>query len=267
MSDEKKILVFKVGGHVLDDETALQQLLDQFARIPGKKILVHGGGKLASELGRQLGIAPQLVDGRRITDAETLRVVVMTYAGWINKNIVAQLQARGCNAIGLCGADGNLLPAVRRKTASIDYGFVGDPEASAVNVSFLNALLAHCTPIIAPITHEAGTLLNTNADTIASTLAAALAKAGYNVRLLFGFEKNGVLWKADDDHSVITSLTKTDYELLKTSGAVSKGMLPKLDNAFAAKASGVQEVQIGSAIQLDEVLSDSIPFTRIHETI
>jgi acetylglutamate kinase len=265
MPEEKNILVLKVGGNLLDDETALEHLLDQFAPVPGKKILVHGGGKLATELSRQLNIVPQLVDGRRITSAASLRVVVMTYAGWVNKTIVAQLQTRGCNAVGICGADGNLLPAMRRKNSSIDYGFVGDPDVNDVNVPFLNALLSHSTPIIAPITHEDGTLLNTNADTVAATIAAALAKAGYAVRLLFGFEKNGVLFQPDNEQSVITFLTKADYELLKISGVVSKGMLPKLDNAFAAKAAGVHEVSIGPVLRLNDVLENQIPFTRILE--
>jgi acetylglutamate kinase len=198
----EKLYVIKIGGNIIDDETKLSSFLLSFASIKGKKILVHGGGKLATKLADKMGVEQQMIDGRRITDAETLKIVTMVYAGYINKNIVAQLQVNGCNAIGLSGADGNLIQAHKRQHATIDYGFVGDIDS--VNTALLQTLLEQDIAVVAaPITHDTkGTLLNTNADTIAQELATALGKL-YQTELIYSFEKNGVLLNVDDEDSVI----------------------------------------------------------------
>jgi acetylglutamate kinase len=245
--------IIKIGGNVLDNPARLQRFLIDFAQLPGPKLLVHGGGKIASTIGLQLGIEPAYVEGRRLTDAETLRVVTMVYAGLVNKNVVAQLQALGCNAIGMTGADANAIPATKRPVKTIDYGFVGDvagPET--INAAAIRALLqAGLTPVFAPLTHDGqGSLLNTNADTIASVLATALGPH-YEVKLVYCFEKKGVLANAADDDSVIPEINKPKYAELKASGVVSDGMIPKLDNAFAALEQGVKAVMIGEA---DEIL-------------
>jgi acetylglutamate kinase len=238
--------------------------LDNFAAVPGKKILVHGGGKLATKVAEGLGIQQQMVDGRRITDAETLKIVTMVYAGTINKNIVAQLQARGCPAIGLTGADGNAILSHKRTNASIEYGYVGDVDV--VNTSLLTSLLLlDKTLIFAPITHDGkGQLLNTNADTIAQELARGLS-ATFEVSLIYSFEKSGVLLNAEDEASVIGRINPSYYEELKGSGAIFAGMIPKLDNAFAALRSGVARVIIGRAEELPQLLSGSSGTTIQHE--
>src|SRR5829696_3580646 len=206
-----KLFVIKIGGNIIDDEEKLSSFLASFASIREKKILVHGGGKLATKMAAQLGIEQKLVDGRRITDAETLKIVTMVYAGLINKNIVVQLQAVDCNAIGLSGVDGNVITAHKRIVKEMDYGFAGDVDA--VNGDFLSSLLEqNNTPILAPITHDGkGQLLNTNADTIAQETAKSLSK-NYEVQLVYSFEKEGVLLNAEDETSVISTIDKTKYK-------------------------------------------------------
>lgn len=250
----EKLYVIKIGGNIIDDEQKLASFIKDFAAVKGFKILVHGGGKLATKMASQLGIEQQMVDGRRITDAETLKIVTMVYAGLINKNMVAQLQANDCNAIGLTGADGNAIKAHKRSHATIDYGFVGDVDT--VNTSLLQSLLAQQIAIVlAPITHDAnGLLLNTNADTIAQETAKALSSI-YNVELIYSFEKAGVLLDVNDDASVVSTLTPTYYQELKEQQLIFAGMIPKLDNAFAAINSGVSKVIIGKAEQLQELIN------------
>lgn len=249
-----RLYVVKIGGNIIDNEQALASFLESFARIEGKKILVHGGGKLATELAKQLGVPQQMVDGRRITDAATLRIVTMVYAGYINKNIVAALQSLGCNAIGLTGADGNAIEAHKRTHSTIDYGFAGDVDA--VNTVFLNNLLsANITIVFAPVTHNRkGQLLNTNADTIAQELARALSAAN-EVQLIYSFEKSGVLKDAGDDNTVIPLIDTASYAALKEQQVIFAGMIPKLDNAFAALRSGVKKVIIGKAGQLEALIA------------
>lgn len=256
--------IIKIGGNIIDDETKLSSFLQLFASVKGKKILVHGGGKLATRLADQLGIQQQMVDGRRITDAETLKIVTMVYAGYINKNIVAQLQAHGCNAIGLTGADGNLLLAHKRTHATIDYGFVGDVDA--VNTGLARSLLDQdITIVAAPITHNAkGDLLNTNADTIAQELATSLAHL-YQVSLIYSFEKAGVLLDVNDENSVIPEMGPAYYSELKKQQLIFAGMIPKLDNAFAALAKGVGKVIIGKAEQLPGLIAGSAGTTIRYE--
>src|SRR5579872_2956535 len=259
-----QLSIIKIGGNIIDDDVKLNGFLDSFAAVPGKKILVHGGGKLATKVAEGLGIKQQLVDGRRITDAETLKVVTMVYAGTINKNIVARLQSRGCNAIGLTGADGNSILSHKRIHPTIDYGFVGDVDA--VNTNLLtHLLLLDNILVFAPITHDGkGTLLNTNADTIAQELARALS-ADFAVSLIYSFEKSGVLLDAEDETSVIARLTAADYEDLKSRKVIFAGMIPKLDNAFAAMRSGVERVIIGRAEELPLLLTGKSGTTILHE--
>jgi len=245
-----KLFIIKIGGNVLDKPEALQSFLKSFAAIREPKVLIHGGGKIATKLGEQLGIESNYVNGRRITDAQTIDLVTMVYGGLVNKQLVAALQALGCNAIGLTGADGNVMKAVKRPVKDIDYGFVGDVVPEGVNTSLLNALLQQNTiPVFAPLTHANGSMLNTNADTIASVLAIALSKL-YDVRLIFCFEKKGVLRNVDDADSVIRHLPKTLYEELLVQKAFADGILPKLENAYAAIHAGVKEVLIGEADDL-----------------
>ena len=250
----KTLIVIKIGGNIIDDEVKLSSFLKEFASVKGKKILVHGGGKLATKLAEQLNIPQQLVDGRRITDAETLKIVTMVYAGYINKNIVAQLQANGENAIGICGADGNAILAHKRIKAELDYGFAGDIDE--VNVSLFTDLLNQgISIVVAPITHDAkGQLLNTNADTIAQEIAKALSTT-WSVQLIYSFEKAGVLSDANDEATLIKEINPVSYKELKDSGAIFAGMIPKLDNAFAALNSGVDKVIIGKAEQLQQLVS------------
>jgi acetylglutamate kinase len=250
------VYIIKIGGNIIDNETALALFLRSVAGVPGKKILVHGGGKLATQLAARLGVEQQLVEGRRITDAETLKIVTMVYAGYINKNIVTQLQASGANAIGLTGADGNMIRAHKRRHATIDYGFAGDIDA--VNSSFIRSLLEQeLTIVAAPITHdENGQLLNTNADTIAQELATALSEL-YAVKLIYCFEKKGVLLDVNDESSVIAKIDNRSYAALKEKRLIFAGMIPKLDNAFAALQKGVKQVIIGRAEELDALVNGS----------
>lgn len=235
--------ILKVGGKVIDDLALLQPILEAFLQKEGQKIIVHGGGKKASELSEKLGIPVQMVNGRRITDAAALEVATMVYAGLFNKQIVALLQSTGGNALGLSGADGNVILAHQRPVKEIDYGFVGDLDV--VNAEAIHRLLsAEFIPVFCAITHNGqGQLLNTNADTIASSLATAMS-ALYNVKLYLCLDKNGVLSNAEDDNSVIPRINATDYARYKEEGVVYAGMLPKLDNAFDALAKGVKEVII-----------------------
>ncbi|MBV9986220.1 MAG: acetylglutamate kinase [Chitinophagaceae bacterium] len=250
------VYIIKIGGNIIDNEAALQSFLQQFATVPGKKILVHGGGKLATQMAERLGIDQQLVDGRRITDAETLKIVTMVYAGYINKNIVAQLQSHGVNAIGLTGADGNMILAHKRRHPITDYGFVGDIDS--VNAAFITGLLDQdMTIIAAPVTHDKnGQLLNTNADTIAQELATALGER-YAVQLVYCFEKKGVLLDTNDENSVIPKIDSAGYAELKSKQLIFAGMIPKLDNAFAALQKGVKQVIIGNAGELDRLINGS----------
>lgn len=244
---QDKLTIVKVGGAVVDDERRLGQLLTQFAAIKGKKILVHGGGRKATAVASKLGIETQMVNGRRITDAQTLAVVTMVYGGFINKNIVARLQARGLNALGLTGADIDLIRSHKRPIKDgVDYGFVGDVDQ--VNSEALSRLLeAGITPVIAPLTHDGyGRLLNTNADTMASETAKALA-ANYDVTLIFTFEKRGVLANQADENSVIPVIRRQDFERYTADGTIQGGMLPKIENALKAVEAGVGRVVITSA--------------------
>jgi acetylglutamate kinase len=243
----EKLFIIKIGGNVLDDQDALTAFLKDFASIEGRKILIHGGGKIATRLGEKLGIKSNYTQGRRITDAETIDLVTMVYGGLVNKKLVAQLQQLNCNALGVTGADGNLIPAVRRPVKEVDFGYVGDVHPKDVNVSLLHELLGFGTvPVFAALTHADGCMLNTNADTISSTLAIAMSHQ-YVVRLVYCFEKKGVLMDVNDNGSVISHLTETKYEQLKAAHALADGILPKLENAFVSIHQGVQEVLIGDA--------------------
>lgn len=259
-----KLYIIKIGGNIIDDEAKLASFLHSFADITDRKILVHGGGKLATRLAEKLGIQQQLVDGRRITDAETLKIVTMVYAGYVNKNIVAQLQANNCNAIGLCGADGDAILAHKRQHPVMDYGYVGDVDA--INTVLVKSLLdQNIAVVFAPITHDQqGQLLNTNADTIAQELAKGMSKL-YDVELIYSFEKSGVLLNAEDDTTVISELTPAYYQQLKAKQKIFAGMIPKLDNAFAALNSGVRKVIIGKAEHLDQLIRGSAGTSIIHE--
>lgn len=240
------LIIVKVGGLLVEEEPSLKLLLKDFSRIAGGKILVHGGGKSATALAERLGIETKMVDGRRITDAETLKVATMVYAGLVNKNVVAGLQALGNNAIGLTGADLDIIRAVKRPVGAIDYGFVGD--INFVNANALGELLDNgAIPVVAPITHDGkGSLLNTNADTIASELATSLS-GKYEVRLIFCFDKPGVLMVQTDDKSVIPEIDPLLFAELKTNGVITAGMIPKLENGFNALRRGVTSVIITNA--------------------
>jgi acetylglutamate kinase len=242
------IQVIKIGGGVLENEAQRNAFLHQFAAIEGPKVLVHGGGRLATTMAERLGVETQMIDGRRVTDKETLNIVTMVYGGLVNKQVVAQLQTMGVNAIGMTGVDGGWMKSVKRPIKNgIDYGYVGD--VIEVNGAHLRKLLDNgLTPVIAPITYSAeGLLLNTNADTVASQIAISLAP---NVQLTFCFEKAGVLSNPDDESSLIARITHESYTQLKAEGIVSGGMIPKIDNAFAAIEHGVQSVRITHASNL-----------------
>ena len=247
----ESLVIVKVGGAVVEQPDTLKKLLADFIQIPGYKILVHGGGRSATALCSKLGIENHMVDGRRITDYETLKVVTMVYGGLVNKNIVAGLQASEVNAIGLTGADSDVIRAVRRPVGEIDYGYVGD--VVSVNAAFLAGLLeSGAVPVLAPLTHDGqGQMLNTNADTIAAEAAKALS-ARFRVTLVYCFEKPGVLLKPDDDSSVIPYISYYDFPRLVDDGTISGGMIPKIQNAFNALNAGVSSVLITSASALDK---------------
>ena len=250
----ESLYVIKIGGNIVDNPVLLTECLTAFSKIKGQAILVHGGGKLATSLATTMGIEQTMVEGRRITDAETLKIVTMVYAGYINKNMVAQLQALQVNAMGLSGADANLIKAHKRTNANIDYGFVGDVDG--INVALVQQLLAsNIKLVVAPITHDGnGQLLNTNADTIAQNLATAMSTL-YKVHLIYGFEKAGVLKDVNDETTVISSIHNQNYIQLKQEKIIFDGMIPKIDNAFLALQGGVQSVIIGKAEKLDELMN------------
>ena len=242
----EKLTIVKVGGKIVEEPTSLAALLEQFAAVPGHKLLVHGGGRSATRLAEQLGIEQQMVNGRRITDVETLRVVTMVYGGLVNKQIVASLQALGINALGLTGADMNVMLSHKRPIKEIDYGYVGDVEK--VNAELLADLISKgVVPVLAPLTHDGkGSMLNTNADTIAGEAAKALAQH-FEVTLMYCFEKNGVLRDENDPESVIPQITQAEMPALISEGVVGGGMIPKLENSFAAIRAGVSHVIITCA--------------------
>ena len=240
---KEKLTVIKVGGKIVEEEATLNQLLADFSAIEGYKVLVHGGGRSATKLAAQLGIESQMVNGRRITDAETLKVVTMVYGGLVNKNIVAGLQAKGVNAMGLTGADMNVIRSVKRPVKDVDYGFGGDVEK--VNAELLGNLIRQgVVPVMAPLTHDGqGSMLNTNADTIAGETAKALAQL-FDVTLVFCFEKKGVLSDENDDDSVIPVITPELFKEYVDKGIIQGGMIPKLENSFSAIDAGVSQVVI-----------------------
>lgn len=248
---QANLWVIKIGGNVIDDAEGLHRFLTRFANLRGHKILVHGGGKIATRMAASLGIEAKLVEGRRITDEAMLRIVTMVYAGLTNKQVVAELQAQGCNAIGLSGADGNAIRAVKRPVKTVDYGFVGDMLPDSVDTDTIAALIdTGLTPVFSAITHDGqGQLLNTNADTIAAALAVALS-VRYTTSLVYCFEKRGVLRDVNDDSSAIAEIRAGEFEQLKTSGIIADGMVPKLQNAFNAIGNGVGQVCIGHAEDL-----------------
>jgi acetylglutamate kinase len=241
---KQKLSIIKIGGNIIEDQEYLSQFLKLFAQLEGRKILVHGGGKRATDLGKRLGIVSKMVEGRRITDAHSLELVVMVYAGLVNKNIVAQLQANNSNAIGLSGADANTVIAVKRPVNKLDFGFVGDiVDVNAGSISVL--LNAEFVPVFCALTHDTnGQLYNTNADTIASEVAIAMSQA-YDTTLYYCFEKKGVLRSVTDEDSVIQKINRENYQKLKQDKIVADGMLPKLDNCFHALNKEVQRVCIG----------------------
>ena len=247
----EKVTIVKVGGAIVEDNEQLAQLLTDFAAIPGKKVLVHGGGRRATKVAAALGIESKMVNGRLITDAQMLEVVTMVYGGLVNKNLVAKLQAKGVNALGLTGADMDVIHSHKRPVKDgVDFGYVGDVERA--NGKMLQTLIQEgITPVMAPLTHDGnGNILNTNADTIASETAKALAPY-YDVTLIYSFEKKGVLSNPDDDNSVIPVITRSDFEKYQADGTIGGGMIPKIENALAAVDAGVKEVIITLATAID----------------
>lgn len=247
---KEKLTIVKVGGKIVEEADTLSQLLADFSAIPGYKLLVHGGGRSATKIAAQLGIESKMVDGRRITDAETLKVVTMVYGGLVNKNIVAGLQAKGVNAVGLTGADMNVIRSVKRPVKEIDYGYVGDVKH--VDAEVLVSLISRgVVPVMAPLTHDGeGNMLNTNADTIAGEAAKALAEA-FDVTLIYCFEKKGVLRDAEDEDSVIPVITPDLFKKYVDEGVIQGGMIPKLENSFSAVEAGVSQVVITLASAID----------------
>ena len=248
---KQKLTIVKVGGAVVEDELQLSQLLKDFSAIEGRKVLVHGGGRKATKMAERLGIETKMVEGRRITDTDMLEVVTMVYGGLVNKNLVAKLQANGVNALGLTGADANAIRSHKRPLKNgVDYGFVGDVDQA--DGEMLGRLIeAGITPVMAPLTHDGeGQILNTNADTIASETAKALANL-YDVTLIFSFEKKGVLRNPDDDDSMIATITHADFERYKADSTISGGMLPKIENALSAVDAGVSKVIVTLATAID----------------
>jgi acetylglutamate kinase len=259
---KQKLNVIKIGGNVIDNPRSCKQFLEDFSALNASKILIHGGGKIATKIAVKLDVETKMVDGRRITDLPMLEVVTMVYGGLVNKQIVAQLQALGCNAIGLTGADGGVILAKKRPVKDIDYGFVGDVE-KVDNMLITNFLQHNLTPIFAPLTFDKeGNMLNTNADTQASAVAVAMA-VDYEVNLIYCFEKKGVLSDPNDDDSVIPQLTPNLYAEYKASGVINAGMIPKLDNAFAALKNGVSKVIICHADELQEAVAEGTKGTQI----
>ena len=257
----KTLKIIKIGGNIIDNEDALQQFIKNFAAIDSPKILVHGGGKLATKLSEQMQVEVTMVDGRRVTDTETLDIITMVYAGKINKNIVAQLQANSCNSLGFSGADGNTIVSHKRPVKTVDYGFVGDVKQ--VHTKTLELLINNnITPVFCAITHdENGQLLNTNADTIASELAIGFAPI-YTTELYYCFEKNGVLEDVNNDDSVIENINTKSYKTLIENGIIFEGMLPKLNNCFHAINHQVNKVCIGKSDMLFNTNSKYTTITK-----
>jgi acetylglutamate kinase len=252
--NEQPLHIIKVGGNIIDDDQKLQAFLISFSGLKGKKILVHGGGKLATKLAADLNMPQQMVEGRRITDTDTLKIVTMVYAGYINKNIVSILASNGCPSLGLCGADANIIMAHKRVNAALDFGFVGDIDSIDTNrlSGFLEMGLS---VVMAPITHNGkGQLLNTNADTIAQEIAKAMS-LHYQTILIYCFEKPGVLMDADDDSTLISRIDPATFKKLKSDHKIFAGMIPKLENAFKALESGVTNVVIGNAELWDQLIA------------
>lgn len=249
-----QINVVKIGGNVIDDPSALSAFIKLFSSLECPKILVHGGGKEATRLSKDMGIETTMIEGRRVTDRATLDIVTMTYAGLINKLIVAMLQSEGCNALGFSGADGNIIRATRRPATPIDYGFVGDIDPKDVNDNLIRILLeAGITPVVCAICHDGnGTLLNCNADSVAAAVAIGASRVAPTI-LTYCFEKAGVLADVDDEASVIPLVTKENFQSLKDNGTIAKGMIPKLTNALDSASKGVKEVRICKA---DNLLND-----------
>lgn len=247
---KEQLTLIKVGGKIVEEEDSLRRLLMDFSSIAGHKLLVHGGGRSATRIATQLGIESKMVNGRRITDADTLRVVTMVYGGLVNKSIVAGLQAQGVNALGLTGADMDIIRSVKRPVKEIDYGFVGDVEQ--VNADLLADLIGKgIVPVLAPLTHDGkGNMLNTNADTIAGETAKAMV-AHFDVTLVYCFEKRGVLSDENDDNSVIARINRQEFEEYVKKGIIQGGMIPKLENAFEAIDAGVSKVIITQATAID----------------
>ncbi len=258
------LFVIKIGGNVIDNEETLSSFLEDFSEIDGKKILVHGGGKIATKIGEQLGLKPNYINGRRITDNLTIDLVTMVYGGLVNKKIVAQLQQKNCNAIGLTGADANIIPAKKRPVKDIDFGWVGDINIEELKINNLELLLsADIVPVFAALTHDGeGHILNTNADTIASALSVALSKL-YDVRLMYCFEKKGVLENVDDENSVIRLINKEKYQHLLQENKLFEGIIPKIENAFDAINAGVKDVLIGDAKDLLQNITSKTEGTLI----
>ena len=248
---KETLTIVKVGGAVVEDEEQLAQLLKDFGAIEGRKVLVHGGGRRATQVAARLGIESRMVDGRRITDGEMLEVVTMVYGGLVNKHVVAGLQAAGVQAVGLTGADGNIIRSHKRPLKNgVDFGFVGDVDCVA-DETLCNFIAQGLVPVLAPLTHDGnGTLLNTNADTIAAEVAKALAPH-YDVTLIYSFEKRGVLANPNDEDSVIPVITRAIYNRYKAEGVISGGMLPKIENALQAVEAGVSRVVITLATAID----------------
>jgi acetylglutamate kinase len=254
---EREILyLIKIGGNVIDNEKSLHAFLETFASIGHKKILVHGGGKIATSIGNKLGIVSHYIDGRRITDDATIDLVTMVYGGLVNKKIVASLQSLHCNAIGVSGVDANLLPAIKRPVGSIDYGWAGDIKEENIDHAIWQILLENrLVPVLAPLTHDsAGHMLNTNSDTMAAVLAAALAGA-YEVKLIYCFERNGVLSDANDEDSALATLDTNTYTRLKENKKLLAGIIPKIDNAMDAVRNSVQSVVIGNSEYLLQLVN------------
>jgi len=250
----EKITIVKISGNIIDNEVHLASFLSAYAAVDGKKILIHGGGKLATKMAADLNIPQQMVDGRRITDAATLQIVTMVYAGYINKNMVAALQSKNINTLGICGADANIVKAHKRINTTIDYGFVGDIDVVDTE-KIVQLLDAGLSLVVAPITHDgAGQLLNTNADTMAQAIATALSSV-YDVSLVYSFEKKGVLSDIQNNDSVISVIDPQNYASFKASGQINEGMIPKLDNAFEALQKGVGRVLIGDALDIEKLIA------------
>tara|TARA_R110000796_G_scaffold252584_1_gene388157 strand:+ start:22282 stop:23067 length:786 start_codon:yes stop_codon:yes gene_type:complete len=252
----KKLTIVKVGGKVIDETSALDAFLKSFSTLEGEKILIHGGGKIASDFGKKLGVEPKMVEGRRITDAETIDLVTMVYGGLVSKRIVSKLQALKVNAIGLTGADANVIPATKRPVGAIDYGFVGDVKPENINTEILKKLIdSGLIPVLAPLTHDGeGHMLNTNADTIAASVAAALAQQ-FEVKLIYCFEQPGVL-SDFENKLVIPEINRAEVAGLKESGVINEGMLPKMDCALLALTHGAKSVRIGSFENLQALAND-----------